>query len=100
MPAEAIKAMSEPKLPPPPDTLDLGGPFESHSTDQLSDYGWKCYEAGEAAEKARRSVEITPEMVSAGVQAFDMYVESADPWFLVKQIYSAMDALNPESAKE
>ena len=38
-----------------------------------------------------QDVEITPEMVAAGLSAFEWHSESVDPTFLVGQIYSAME---------
>jgi hypothetical protein len=33
---------------------------------------------------------ITPQMIEAGVEAFDHFSGSYDPWMLVRAIYTAM----------
>ena len=37
-----------------------------------------------------QDVEITPEMVAAGISAFEWFAESVDPGYLVAQVYIAM----------
>ena len=47
---------------------------------------------------AAQGVEITPEMVSAGVGAFDFYSRSVDSFYLVEQVYIAMELARLQSS--
>jgi hypothetical protein len=41
-----------------------------------------------------QDVKITPEMVLAGLSAFEWYSGSTDPEYLVRKIYTAMHAVS------
>ena len=45
-----------------------------------------------------QEVEITPEMVAAGLSAYEWHAESVDPEYLIKKVYTAMAAVSPRAA--